>query len=370
MRNVKNMAGKGFSLIELLVVILIIALIVAIVLPALGGARSLAKRADSESLAANFSTAIGSFQLSERRLPGQFSVREMAHPDNLARGMSMTENVMLELGAMRVQATAPTPTTGWVDNVGPTTDNARQVWVKPDETQGKAYYTPSAKYYIAQDDQAQAGQLGHTGPAGAPQLPDLVDGFGNPILVWMEDEATLGKAEQAIGGAGDAGKVVFARATYVPAEGPAKFYWATNAAFLRSLRLGKGGMNIQSSDVNTGNFLGADVPGNSNLNALAAILGNPAFPLYPGGNVAANADQIWPGASRGSYVVHSAGIDGTYLGKKAKFNRGSTLAQNGTLYYGATFKDPNSGLAHVDSNGKETARDFAKEFDDLILAGN
>jgi prepilin-type N-terminal cleavage/methylation domain-containing protein len=358
---------KGFSMIELMVVILIIALIVAIVLPALGGARNLAKRSDTEALASQLSAAIGSFQHDNRRLPGRFTVREMANQSNLdTRGMSMAENVMLELGGMKMSDTPPVPATGWATNVGPLIGG--QIWVKTDETAGKAYFTPSAKYYVAQAPGSQVGQGGHTAAGGVPQLPDLVDGFGNPLLVWLEDEATVGKAERAIGLAADAGKVAFSRMVFDPAQGPAKFYWSTNAAFLMSAALGKGAMDMTSIDPEKGNFLGGGADADR-LHAMAAILGNPAFPAYPGGDTAANTDQIWPGASRGSYVIHSAGVDGTFLGRHTKKNRGASYAIGGRLYFGSAIKNA-AGANYLDTDGKVTTNDFAKDFDDVVIAGN
>lgn len=365
----KNSGSKGFSLIELMVVILIIALIVAIVLPSLGGAKNVAKRSDTESLFANISAAIGSYKTSNNRMPGRFTVREMASNDNMTRGMSMAQNVMLDLGAVRTSDTAPTDLTGWATAVGPM--NTGQIWVKPDETAGTAYFAVPAKYYAAQDPASHVGEFGNTGPvpAGRAQVPDLVDAFGNPILIWMEDPATVETPQGAmVIGAAGAGTTAFARATYDPNAGPAKFYWATNAAFLKSTRLGKGGMDITSRDVEKGSFLGAALPGKVELNAMAAILGNPGFPAYPAGDIAAASDVMWPTASRGSYMLHSAGIDGTFVGRGTRKNHGATFAENGNLYYGSAFKTGTT--AHLDAAGKTTTIDFAKEFDDILIGGS
>lgn len=364
-------ASKGFSLIELLVVILIIALIIAIVVPSLGGARNLAKRSDTESMLANISASIGSFQNDNRRLPGRFTVREMASNANLNRGMSMAENVMLELGGMRISETAPTPLTGWTTNVTPdgSPNTPPAIWVKTDETSGKSYYTPPAKYYVTQVAGQQVGQPGHTDVVGNAQLPDLVDGFGNPLLIWLEDEATVGKPVQAIGSAGDTGKVAFARAMYDPAQGPAKFYWNTNAAFLRSTNLGKGGMDMTNTSNESGTLLGGSAATDDHLHTMAALLGNPSFPAYPGNNTNANQDEIFPSASRGGYQIHSAGIDGTFMGRRASKNRGASFADNGRLYYGANFKTA-TNTPHVDSAGKAITFDMAKEFDDVLVGGS
>lgn len=368
---------SGFSLIELLVVILIIALIVAIVLPALGGARNVAKRSDTEALVSQYSQAIGSFQIDNKRQPGRYSVRDMADPENLTRGMSMSENVMLELGAMRVAEgnAAPDADPNWV-RVGPFANPAQQVWANPTQQAtslkgGKGYFTPTAKNYVAQPNNppgqiAQEGAPGHTDLSGRPQLPDVVDAFGNPLLVWLEDEASVGKPEAAIGTAGNAGKTAFARETYTPAGGPAKFYWGTNSAFLRATNLGRSGADMTSVDPEKGNYIGGAAGGLPQLNAMVAILGNPGF---PNSDPTTNTVDMWPTASRGSYAIQSAGIDGRFVGRNARYNRGSTLAIGGTLYFGSAIKDAGN-TAHVDPTGRATTFDFAKEFDDLLVSGN
>lgn len=357
-----NGQRRGFSLVELLIVILIIALIVAILLPAISGARNAAKRTDTESLCAQISSAIGQFQIDNRRLPGQFSVREMASADNQDnRGMSMAENVMLELGGVKRATTVPPIPAGWVSGVGPNAANT--IWVKPGETEGKAYYTPSAKNYMALDAASQVGSM-----AGA-NLPDLIDGFGNPLLLWLEDESSVGKPE-LVSSTGPETRVAFVRSTYEAGAngGPAKFYTATNACFLKSTALARGGMDINSDDPEKGTFFAATEA--KRLNALAAILGNPNFPQFPNNDPNnAQAAQIIPTAARGSFVIQSAGIDGTYLGRLAKKNRGANAAVGGTLYYGSAIKN-SSGADHVDPDGKPLVYDFAKEFDDVIVSGN
>jgi len=180
----------------------------------------------------------------------------------------------------------------------------------------------------------------------------------------------VGKPE-LISSTGPETRVAFVRSTFEPGAngGPAKFYTATNACFLKSRALARGGMDITSTDQEKGSFLGGANEGNR-LNALAAILGNPNFPTYPNNDPNnAQASQIVPGAARGSFVIQSAGIDGTYLGRLAKKNRGANTAVGGVLYYGSAIKN-SGGTEHVGPDGKPFVYDFAKEFDDVIVAGN
>lgn len=363
MRRHLSPTSRAFSLVELMVVILIIALIIAIVLPSLGGARNLAKRADSESLATQLAQAIGQFQTENRRLPGHFSVRDMAHPENNDRGMTMAENVMIELLGLKISTTPPTGA-GWIE-VGPMNSAATHIWVKQDENSGKAFFAPPAKYYVAQTTGFQVGVVPHTAGTGVLQLPDLVDAFGQPYLIWIEDSATPGKPVATT--ASNAGQgVAFARQFYRAADGAAKFYWGTNSAFLRTDTLGRLRGNMADG---TTNFLGAATPGDPQMQALGALLGNPAFPGFPANNQSAAIQDIFPTAARGSYAIHSAGADGLYLGKNTKTNRGAAQGVGGTLFFGSAIKSA-AGTAHTDSSGKVTNLDFAKEFDDVLVSGN
>lgn len=369
---------RAFSLIELLVVIMVIAIIVAILLPALTGTRTASKRSDTESICTQLSQAISRYQGDNKRLPGRFSVRDLAQSQNAVRGMSMAENIMLDLSGARVQDAAPAvPTPEWIQ-VGPYNAAGTQVWVNvvESQSQGSAYFAPPARYYVAQAPGSQVGVAGHTAAAGS-QLLDLVDSFGQPLLVWMEDTATA-SAPLASTTKASGGRTAFAGDQYDPAaiaagtSAPAKFYWSTNSGFLRSSAMGKLRTNQTSTDPESGTFLASQAQG-EHVEALAALLGNPAFPGYPvdaqgNPNLAAGATQIFPTAGRGTYIIHSTGADGLFMGRSAKSNKGAAFANNGILRYGASIKD-RTGNRYTDPNGQSTTVDFARQFDDVIVAG-
>ena len=370
--------SRAFSIIELLVVVMVIAIIVAILLPALAGTRTATKRSDTESLCTQLSQAISRFQGDTKRLPGRFSVRDLAQAQNVTRGLSMGENIMLDLSGAKVQDSAPSAMTpDWVQ-VGPYNAVNTQVWVNvvESQSQGAAYFGPPARYYVAQAPGSQVGVAGHTAGAGS-QLLDLVDSFGQPLLVWMEDPATP-SAPLVSTTKGSGGRTAFAGDEFDPAtiasgmSGPAKFYWSTNGAFLRSTAMGRMRTNQTSVDPESGSLLAAQAQG-EHVESLAALLGNPAFPGYPpdaagNPNLAAAATQIYPTAGRGTYVIHSAGADGLFMGRNVKSNKGATFTNAGILRYGACIKDK-AGGRYTDAGGQASTIDFAKEFDDVVVAG-
>ena len=95
--NVTRVNPRGFSLVELLAVIGIIALLLGILLPVLGGARSAARDAVLQSQLNDLQTAITNFQTDENRYPGYFSAAQMGLDDNEQGGLTMMENIMIDL---------------------------------------------------------------------------------------------------------------------------------------------------------------------------------------------------------------------------------------------------------------------------------
>ncbi len=340
----------AFSLIELLVVIAIIGIVIAIVVPALGGARKAAKKADTQNLVTNLNQASAQFVLNERRTPGYFTPREMGSAENEARGLTGMQNAMLDLAGGLLPAGAAQQA-GDLD-VGPTA--ASEVVVRPDligVTVGNsaAYFKVSEKNYRPQD--GTQGGNSNAQHADHRQLPDIVDSFGTPVLFWAQDPS----ATQPIDGIGD-----FARQA---ATQPSRFYWNSNAAYLADGSNRIGTQNIQMAD--------ASLMGENNINrmdSVMALLGNPSSPQSTADTIPTN--QIYPSAARGSYVIHSAGQNGVYIGRS---ERGGTLAAQSAnaLYYGYHFRTGPAGTdVRTDRDGKATSVDMiATEFDDLVQSG-
>jgi len=344
--------GRGFSLIELLVVIAIIALIIGIVIPALGAARDLAKKSATSELITQIGSAAGMFKNDKRRTPGYFSAREMGSRENADRGMSGAENMMLDLAGGDAIRTAADATHV---EVGP--NNAGRIFVDPDALGAGgtgSYFVPPPKYYIAQIEGTQqiATIAGHAGPDGSRQLKDLVDAWGQPLLVWQADEATI--------------TAVTAIEDFASLETngnrPSRFYWNSNACFLNATSLGKKGQN--QADTTNGSILGTQRSNAERVASMGGLLGLPAS--VRGEDATSGFNQMLPQAARGGVVIQSAGTNGVYLGMK---ERGARNANN-VLYFGLNFKGPDNAPL-TDSSGKPLAVDLRSGFDDVIeTAGN
>ena len=104
-RNSKTTRIKGFTLIEILVVIAIIAVLAGILLAALSGVQKAAQKTQTESLMQSFSRACDSFALDHGRYPGLL-------PESAVDGTAITsiQNAMLELmgGARVMHSQSPT----------------------------------------------------------------------------------------------------------------------------------------------------------------------------------------------------------------------------------------------------------------------
>lgn len=355
MRNERaRIRAAGFSLIELLVVILIITVIISIVVPVLGHVRTAAKVQGTRDQMDSVSQAISSFELSERRPPGQYTPTEMGTPGASAQfaGLSQMQNIILELApGWNVQ-------TGGVQ-VNPTDVASKAIRVDPGRIgTAKGYFTPNGKFMKKQDGTDSPGTKADASGSqltnGVQDIPELVDYFGTPILAWAQDPL----ARQPVVAATD-----FARDTSgSPGNATlSRFYWQQNQCILASPAAG-----VQRKDMVNQSVIGAANTGASRDVSMTGFLGNPSAPI----DVTRPLDQIFPSSSRGSVVLHSAGADAIYLGKA---NRGGALAVSAgsankpALKYGLNFMDL-AGQPLRDSNGKPTTADLLTQFDDIVIS--
>jgi len=353
----------AFTLVELLVVMAIIAIVIALVLPALGGSRDAARAASTKSMLAKLSASVGVFGHDNGgKMPGYFTPREMGHSDNLAAGMSQSENALLDLaGFKKVQSGGIT--------IGPSTGNTLQI--DPDSlglpggTNDKLYFVPDRKQLVAQVMQTQqmATVNQNTAAEGDPQLPDLVDAWGTPILMWVPDTTHVAKPSGQ--------NFRFASLLSGSGTGPApgKYYWASNACFLTAKALGKKGMSqIPNGSNEPGGMLWENAPATET--SLTALLGNPNAPYRNPQQL--DAVPTWPLSARAPFIAHSAGRDGVYLGYKDKGAK--QFAQGAPMTYGTNFA-PNltapigTGNQYLDKNGKPTNIDILADFDDIFAYG-
>lgn len=354
--DARRSLGRGFSLIELLVVILIIAIVIAIIIPALGGARTAARRASTAGLMTQVTSAAEKFSQDHGgTMPGYFTPQEMAsngNTDPQRGGFTAMENALLDLigdGAIVGEAGlsdggggAEGSLVGPFGNVGNSGKGGlTNVRVDFDKLgAGQNVYLKAGADVLRPVD-GQAGLTSHQ------QFPDVVDAFGNPVLAWVENHAAPRKPLD-----------VEEFAAYEGRDGSARYYWASNAGWLNSQAMGKGGENQVDQSL-----LGNE--GQSAAERLTAVLGNPNFPTP----MDFNASNVLPAASRGAFVVHSAGPDGVFFGVKDPGAKaiGVGDANRGDFTYARNFFTP-AGQRLRDANGNPATVDLIEGFDDQISA--
>jgi len=300
---------RGFTLIEILVVVGIIALLVGILLPALGKVQERARMTQTMGLMQEFAKACDAFQQEFGRYPGLVPEEILANDPQI----SGTENAMLELmgGGVRkndVDTSTYTNTTtgfdapGWVElTFTPTGQPAFKVKINVGKIgdgpfiNGKQYppfFAPKAN-----DLRPTAGQKGELATI---KIPDLMDSWGNPIIFL--------RAARNVG----------------PLAG-------TNGDRAQFIVLDDGGTKYGAMDP----YLGSDSLGDSSLpQTKAGAQDSPIYTLFEDGSDAAGAaekkklfaqflrhpgfgDPKLPlsGTPRGKYLLISAGKDGIYFSR-------------------------------------------------------
>lgn len=364
---------RAFSLVELLVVIAIIAVLTSILLPVVGGARAAARRAATQSLVTDYTTAANRFANDNGdRMPGYFSEQEMGATENLTRGFSASENAMLDLaGQSAIWDGEPGDAPDGFDEVGPfAAGDDRNIRVNPDliGADDGAYFSPGGGFFTNLDHRS-----GQQVSESATELPDVVDAFGNPLLVWSQDIGGRGSINPD-DTTGDPVFLQFARAS--SDDGSAWFYLFSNAAFLNEDgAIGDSGINQASAtdgQAPTSAIGFWDQPGSQfeeQARTLAGILGSPAYPLFESGSNLedAAADEIYPARPRGRFIVHSAGRNGLYLGSDEQ-GWGTNATTGGSEFhinFGNSFKSQ-TDVRYESDDGGFTSIDLLEGFDDVI----
>ena len=302
---------RGFTLIEILVVVGIIALLVGILLPALGKVQERARMTQTMGLMQEFAKACDAFQQEFGRYPGLVPEEILANDPQI----SGTENAMLELmgGGVRkndVDTTTYgnfTPASGWEElTFKPTGQQDFFVKINVGKIgdgpfiNGKQYppfFAPKAN-----DLRPTAGQkIGKSRTAelatSTTRIPDLMDSWGNPIIFL--------RAARNVG----------------PLAG-------TNLDRAQFIVLDDGGTKYGTMDP----YLGSDSLGDSSLpQTKAGAQGSSIYTLFEDGSDATQKKKLFAqflrhpgfgdpdkplsGTPRGKYLLISAGKDGIYFSR-------------------------------------------------------
>lgn len=380
----------AFTLIELLVVIALIGILIGILLPALGGARKVARAQATRNMLSQIAAQSAAFETENRRAPGYFSAREMGLVSNTGaangtdgKGMTAMQNVLLDLSGKDavVVGTPQKNASDYLQQVGPLTNQPTDQEVRVNPTligTGKSnYFSPGKKNLVSFEagPTADSPRVGTklTGRADGLQLPDLVDYEGQPVLAWQMDESCKLPIDRGVG------QNTFVNMDSGPTGNtPARFYWGSNSGILRSKAQGK--LAIDSTYASSvadrpstsllAYGIGGDPQAYSNTGALAtlmALVGNPGTPNPTPDPKTANIEEMLPAAPRGKIIFHAPGTDGIFLAQR----EGSRFFKNDVraIYYGVGIKDTgNPGSFYTDTAGKPTSINFLDRFDDIVVA--
>jgi len=291
---------RGFTLIEILVVVGIIALLIGILLPALSKVQERARMTQTMGLMQEFAKACDAFQQEFGRYPGLVPEEILANDPKI----SGTENAMLELmggGVRKNDVDTSTydnfkPASGWEPLVfTPTGQPAFEVKINVGKIgdgpfiNGKQYppfFAPKAN-----DLRPTAGQKGELATI---KIPDLMDAWGNPIIFL--------RAARNVGPLAGTNKD---RAQFLVLDDD-EIKYGTMDPYLGSVSLGDSSLPQTKAGAPIYTLFEDGSTAVEKKKLFAQFLRHPGFGDY---------DKPLSGTPRGKYLLISAGKDGIYFSR-------------------------------------------------------
>jgi prepilin-type N-terminal cleavage/methylation domain-containing protein len=314
------MRKNGFTLIELLVVVGIIVILIAILVPAIGKAKDMARRAQTESLLTHLSTTIETYYATFHAYPGPSGPDGTTAASNKISG---AQNMLLGLSYAMVQTNLatgqplPSPpfASGWRVNpntpgsvsnfatIGPT-GNAEQLSsffdVSPQQISSPVSGQFQANAVWNATGIATTGATAGTG--NAFKFPVVVDTFPDalPVLYYRRTPGVDGPQPSV-------GHVV-SQSAYNAAQ-PYAYHWLDNAEYTTASITAASGRVCPQTNIGGATKFGALSNANDGQKELESIImGGPS-----------NAPS-----ARGGFILISAGSDRIY---------GKVISNNGPAIF-------------------------------------